>query len=242
MSQLKIIQNVPIFRLWAVSLFSVVRRAKRETSKWPRAWLMARDDDGSRPYFARLAASPLARACTPLTEFEEKERLLTVWFIFFFFFLFLLYLMFILGRIDGSHFLVYIKNDPTLPLNSQKTGPMAVGGRGGGRHATPSGRPTWHFVFCDPQNEKAHFLIGLFSHRHPNNNQLHWTTGNLSFEREEIWNFSLTCILPFCNQCRMVLHERPVSSNVIIIFLCIFTHNSHFLAKITKFSIWGNTI
>ena len=40
--------------------------------------------------------------------------------------------MFILGRIDGSHFLVYIKNDPTLPLNSQKTGPMAVGGGGGG--------------------------------------------------------------------------------------------------------------
>ena len=54
--------------------------------------------------------------------------------------------MFILGRIDGSHFLVYIKNNPTLPLNSQKTGPMAVeggggGGGGGGRHATPSGRP-----------------------------------------------------------------------------------------------------
>ena len=46
------------------------------------------------------------------------------------FFLFLLYLTFILGRIDGSHFLVYIKNDPTLPLNSQKNGPMAVGGGG----------------------------------------------------------------------------------------------------------------
>ena len=27
-------------RLRAVSLFSVVRRAKRETRKWPRAWLM----------------------------------------------------------------------------------------------------------------------------------------------------------------------------------------------------------
>ena len=67
-------------RLRAVSLFSVVRRAKRETRKWPRAWLMARDGRGSRlrPRFARLAASPLARACTPLTKPEEKERLLAV--------------------------------------------------------------------------------------------------------------------------------------------------------------------
>ena len=47
------------------SLSSVVRRAKRETRKWPRARLMA-----------RLAASSLARACTPLTKPEEKERLL----------------------------------------------------------------------------------------------------------------------------------------------------------------------
>ena len=28
--------------------------------------------------FARLAASPLVRACTPLTKPEEKERLLAV--------------------------------------------------------------------------------------------------------------------------------------------------------------------
>ena len=133
----------------------------------------------------------------------------------------LLYLMFILGRIDGSHFLVYIKNDPTLPPNSKKTGPMAVGegGGGGGRHATPSGRPIWHFVFLWPQNNKAHFLIGLFSHRHPNNNQLHWITENLSFEKEIIWNFSLTCMLSFCNQCHVVLYERPVSWNFIIVFL-----------------------
>ena len=49
-------------------------RAKRETRKWPRAWLMARD--GS---FARLAASPLPRACIALTKSaEEKERLLEV--------------------------------------------------------------------------------------------------------------------------------------------------------------------
>ena len=96
--------------------------------------------------------------------------------------------MFILGRIDGSHFLVYIKNDPTLPLNSQKTGPMAVGedGGGGGDMQHLLGDPSDILSFCDPQNDKAHFLIGLFSHRHPNNNQLHRTTENLSFEREII--------------------------------------------------------
>ena len=42
-------------RLRAVSLFSVVRRAKRETRKWP-----------------------LPRACIALTKSEEKERLLAV--------------------------------------------------------------------------------------------------------------------------------------------------------------------
>ena len=86
--------------------------------------------------------------------------------------------MFILGRIDGSHFLVYVKNNPTLPLNSQKTGPMAVEGGGGGGGGEGEdmqhllGDPSDIFYFCDPQNNKAHFLIGLFSHRHPNNNQL----------------------------------------------------------------------
>ena len=55
-----------VFRLRAVSLFSVVRRAKRET------W---------RPRFARLAASPLAQACTPLTKPKEEERLLAVYFV-----------------------------------------------------------------------------------------------------------------------------------------------------------------
>ena len=64
-------------RLRAVSLFSVVHRAKRETRKWPRAWLMARDGRG--PRFARLAASPLPRACIALTKSEEKERLLAVY-------------------------------------------------------------------------------------------------------------------------------------------------------------------
>ena len=79
------------FRLRAVSLFSVVRWAKRETSKWPHAWLTARDGkgtkterlsfffSGSRPRFARLEASPLPRACTALTKSEEKKRLLAVY-------------------------------------------------------------------------------------------------------------------------------------------------------------------
>ena len=40
---------------------------------------MARDGSGCRPRFARLAASPLARACTPLTKSEEKERLFAVY-------------------------------------------------------------------------------------------------------------------------------------------------------------------
>ena len=60
-------------RLRAVSLFSVVRRAKRETREWPRARLMARDGRG-RPRFARLAASPLARACAlPLLNRKKKR-------------------------------------------------------------------------------------------------------------------------------------------------------------------------
>ena len=45
--------------------------ATRETdgARWER-------HPDCRPRFARLAASPLARACTPLTKPEEKERLL----------------------------------------------------------------------------------------------------------------------------------------------------------------------
>ena len=43
-------------RLRAVCLFSVVRRAKRETRKWPRVWLMARDGRGKKK--ERLPAKP----------------------------------------------------------------------------------------------------------------------------------------------------------------------------------------
>ena len=59
-------------RLRAVSLFSVVCRAKGETRKWPRAWLMTWDGRGfsraAELRFARLAASPLPRACIALTN------------------------------------------------------------------------------------------------------------------------------------------------------------------------------
>lgn len=107
----------------------------------------------------------------------------------------------------------------------------------GGRHATPSGRPIWHFVFLWPQKQQSPRFNWAISHRHPNNNELYWTREDLSFEREEIWNFSLACMLLFCTQCHMVLHERPVSWNFIMVFLCIFKHNSHSLARITEFSI-----
>ena len=44
-----------------------------ETRKWPRAWL--RCETGEARLFPSRAAA-LARACTPLTKSEEKERLL----------------------------------------------------------------------------------------------------------------------------------------------------------------------
>ena len=59
--------------------FSVVRRAKRETRKWPRARLMARDGRGTKKADAlvsRVSRLRRSRACTPLTKPEEKERLL----------------------------------------------------------------------------------------------------------------------------------------------------------------------
>ena len=75
-----------VSRLRAVSLFSVVRRAKCETRKRPRAWLMVRDGRGTkkeslsfffsgcRPRFARLAVSPLPRACIALRLNLKKKR------------------------------------------------------------------------------------------------------------------------------------------------------------------------
>ena len=49
-----------------------------ETRKWPRALLKARDGRGLVSRVSRLRRSTLARACTPLTKSEEKERLLAV--------------------------------------------------------------------------------------------------------------------------------------------------------------------
>ena len=83
-------QRVHLLQLITFSFFRV-RRAKRETRKWPHAWLTARDArgtkterlsfffSGSRRRFARLVASPLPRACTALTKSEKKERLLAVY-------------------------------------------------------------------------------------------------------------------------------------------------------------------
>ena len=83
-------QRVHLLQLITFSFFRV-RRAKRETRKWPHAWLTARDARGTkterlsfffsgcRRRFARLAASPLPRACNALTKSEEKERLLAVY-------------------------------------------------------------------------------------------------------------------------------------------------------------------
>ena len=51
-------KNIFFSRLRAVSLFSVVRRAKRETREWPRARLMARDGRGS---FSSRAAALVSR-------------------------------------------------------------------------------------------------------------------------------------------------------------------------------------
>ena len=61
-------------RLRAVSLFSVVCRVKRETRKWPRAWLMARDGRGCRPRsrVSRLRCSR-ARALLSLNLKEKRD-------------------------------------------------------------------------------------------------------------------------------------------------------------------------
>ena len=48
LSLFKFLRTSLLARLRAVSLFSVVRQAKRETRKGPRAWLMARDGRGTK--------------------------------------------------------------------------------------------------------------------------------------------------------------------------------------------------
>ena len=50
-----------------------------ETRKWPRAWLKAREG-ALVSRVSRLRHSTLARACTPHTKSEEKERVFAVYF------------------------------------------------------------------------------------------------------------------------------------------------------------------
>ena len=58
-------------RLRAVSLFSVVRRAERETRKWPRAWLMARDGRVTKK--ERLPAKPETMVFHGLVIFRRQN-------------------------------------------------------------------------------------------------------------------------------------------------------------------------
>ena len=54
------------------------------TRTWPRSWLKERDGRGTKKEKTgcRPRFSCLARACTPLTKSEEKERLLAVYIVF----------------------------------------------------------------------------------------------------------------------------------------------------------------
>ena len=58
--------HAKVYRLRAVSLFSVVRWAKRETRKWPRAWLMVIS------HVSRLRRS-CARAFPLLSRKEKRD-------------------------------------------------------------------------------------------------------------------------------------------------------------------------
>ena len=95
--------------------------------------------------------------------------------------------------------------------------------------------------FCDPDNLKAQFLIGLFSHRHPDNNQLHWPTENLFFRVGRKLKFLLNLHVLFLQSVSYVAVWKTCFF-LISLYLCscIFMHKRHSLAKITKFSIWGN--
>ena len=65
-----------------VTDFSVVRRAKRETREWPRAWLMARDGRGTPPSFraSRGFAAPARVNCShQVWRKREAARSLLPW-------------------------------------------------------------------------------------------------------------------------------------------------------------------
>ena len=62
-------------RLLAASLSSVVRRAKREIRKWPRAWVMARDGRGRSRARALLSLNlKKKRDCSQSTLLETVTR------------------------------------------------------------------------------------------------------------------------------------------------------------------------
>ena len=60
-------------RLQAVSLFSLLCRVKRETRKWRRAWLMARNGRGCRPR-SRVSLLRCSRARALLSLNLKKKR------------------------------------------------------------------------------------------------------------------------------------------------------------------------
>ena len=87
LSLFKVLRTSLLARLRAVSLFSVVCRAKRETRKGPRAWLMARDGRGTkkemvffsgyRPRFARALNRKKKRDCSQSTIGQLYAQLIT---------------------------------------------------------------------------------------------------------------------------------------------------------------------
>ena len=77
--------RIVVMKIWlrAVSLFSVVRRARRETRKWPRAWLKARDGRGTRAATLVSRASRLrrsrARALLSLNLKKKRDCSQSIW-------------------------------------------------------------------------------------------------------------------------------------------------------------------
>ena len=69
----KLYMSAP-FRLRAVSLFSVVGRAKRETRKWPRAWLMVRDKSSLSFFCSRSSKTWDTQVATRVTDGARQER------------------------------------------------------------------------------------------------------------------------------------------------------------------------
>ena len=75
--------------------------------------------------------------------------------------------------------------------------------------------------FCDPDNLKAQFLIGLFSHRHPDNNQLYWPTENLSFWMGRKLKFLLNSHVLFLQSVSYVAVWKTYFF-LISLYLCVY--------------------